>query len=141
MPNISSRFLVWDRPAAYPFFDLISQDTDPGKVFDLGVDLHDYNGSVYITTKHIIEMGESIGMASIEEVARLNAHIASLESQIGRLPTAQEDLKNGLASLVSKFHSDLLNDSPSVPVPVEEPESDDSFLDEAERNTGDPFSL
>lgn len=141
MPNISSRFILWDKPIAYPFFDLILRDTDPGPVFDLSVDLNDYNGSVYITAKHIIEMGTSIGMASIEEVARLNAHIESLEAQIGRLPTAQKDLKDGLASLVSKFHSDLLNDTLDIPPSVEEPAEIDPEPIEPERDTRDAFSL
>jgi hypothetical protein len=139
--QISSRFILWERPAAYPFFDLILRDTDPGPVFDLSVDLHDYNGSVYITQDHIIEMARSIGMATVGDVAEMNAHITSLETQISKLPTAQEELKNGLASLVSKFHSDLLNDDPVLPVVVPEPEPADPVAPYTERETVGPFSL
>lgn len=129
----SSRFLVWDKPLAYPFYDLINRDTAPGPVFDLNVEMQDYNGRVYIATPHIIEMAQSLGMATIDEVAEMRAEIAELKKQINRLPNAQENLKSGIDSLVSEFLSDLRNDKPDVPVPVEEPELDTSFLDEDKR--------
>lgn len=125
----------WDKPLAYPFFDLVLRDTGAVPVFDMGVDLHDYNGSVYIREDHIIEMARSIGMATVEDVAEMRAYIAKLEAQINKLPTAQEELKVGLANLVSKFHSDLLADDASPAVGNSEPEPDDSFLADIERTT------
>lgn len=136
-----TRFMRWERPIAYPFFDIALRDTGAVPVFDMGVDLHDYNGSVYIREDHIIEMARSIGMATVEDVAEMRAYIAKLEAQINKLPTAQEELKVGLANLVSKFHSDLLADDSEPPVGNKEPESDDSFLADIERAPKSPAGL
>lgn len=141
MNAISSRFLVWPKPLSYPFYDLINRDTNPGPVFDLAVELSDYNGSVYLRVDSVIEMARVLGMATTDEVSALNAHIASLESQISKLPSAQEELKNGLASLVGKFHRDLLSDDPVIPVVAEEPEPLDKLFEDAERKAVRPASL
>lgn len=136
-----TRFTHWDRPHAYPFFDIVTRDTNDGGCFDLSVLLEDYTGSLFLRDEHVIEMARSLGMATVDEVAVLRAHVESLEAQISRLPKAQEELKNGLASLVSNFHRDLLTDDVVVSVPVEESKSDDSFLDEAIGKSESPFSL
>ena len=141
MNAISSRFLVWPKPLSYPFYDLVNRDTDPGPVFDLAVELSDYSGSVYLRVDTVIEMARVLGMATTAEVSVLKAHIDSLESQIGKLPQAQEELKNGLASLVSKFHTDLLADDPVVSVVIQEPEPIDKFLKDAEREAIGPAGL
>ncbi len=141
MNAISSRFLVWPKPLSYPFYDLLNRDTDPGPVFDLAVELNDYTGSVYLSVNSVIEMARVLGMATTAEVSVLNAHIADLERQIGKLPQAQEELKNGLASLVGKFHSDLLNDDPIVSVVVQEPDTFAELLKSAEREAIGPASL
>lgn len=141
MNAISSRYLVWPKPLSYPFYDLINRDTTPGPVFDLNVELSDYNGSVYLSVNSVIEMARVLGMATTDEVAALNARIAELESQIGKLPQAQEELKNGLASLVSKFHTDLLTDDSVVPVDIQEPEPFVEFLANSEREAIGPASL
>lgn len=136
-----TRFIHLDRPLAYPYFDIILRDTNPGDCFDLSVLLEDYTGSLYVRDEHIIEMARSLGMATRDEVAEMKAHIAELEARIDRLPAAQEELKDGLSALVIKFRSDLLADSIGIPVPVESAESDDSFLDETERDSKQAFSL
>lgn len=141
MNAISSRFLVWPKPLSYPFYDLLNRDTNPGPVFDLAVELNDYTGSVYLSVNSVIEMARVLGMATTDEVSALNAHIASLESQISKLPQAQEELKNGLASLVGKFHRDLLTDDLVVPVVVQEPESLDKLFEDAEREAIGPAGL
>lgn len=136
-----TRFLHLDSPLAYPFFDIITRDTNPGGCFDLSVLLEDYTGSLYVRDEHIIEMARSLGMATRDEVSALNGHIASLESQISRLPDAQKELKDGLTALVSKFHNDLIGDTGGVLLPVEDAEQDHSWLDESERESEQTFSL
>lgn len=136
-----TRFVHLDRPLAYPFFDIITRDTNTGGCFDLSVLLEDYTGSLYIRDGHIIEMARALGMETRDEVASMKAYIAELEARIDRLPAAQEELKDGLSALVIKFRSDLLADSISVPVPVEKPEPELDFLDEAERESKQAFSL
>lgn len=109
-----TRFVHLDKPLAYPFFDIVTRDTNAGGCFDLSVLLEDFTGSLYVRDGHIIEMARSIGMATAEETAILRQEVAELKAQIDRLPSAQEELKNGLANLVSKFHTDLLAD-PDIP--------------------------
>lgn len=136
-----TRFSHWDSPHAYPFFDIVLRDTNSGGCFDLSVLLEDFTGSVFLRDEHVIEMARSLGMATADEVTELKSVITSLESQIARLPEAQEELRNGLANLVSQFHSDLLGDRPELPVDSEEPESDTAFLDEPAGESKPSFSL
>jgi len=139
--HTSSRFLVWDKPLAYPFYDLINRDTDPGPVFDLNIEMQDYTGRVYLALPTVIEMAQSLGMATIEEADAMRAEIAELKKQINRLPSAQENLKSGIDSLVSEFLADLRNDKSDVPLPVEEPELDYTFLNETKREAVRPIGF
>lgn len=136
-----TRFVHLDRPLAYPFFDIVTRDTNAGGCFDLSVLLEDYTGSLYVRDAHIVEMARSLGMATSSEVAELKAEIERLKAQIDRLPSAQEELKNGLASLVSKFHNDLTGNDPEPSVGNTEPEPVDSTVEEPERETIGSVSL
>jgi hypothetical protein len=120
----SSRFLLWDKPSAIPYFDIIHQDTR-GPVFDLGIHLDSYDGSVYIHQDDIIEMARTLGMATAEEVDNMQSVIDSLRAQVNKLPKAEEALRNGLDSAVSQFYRDLHTDeSDVVPEPNESAEDD-----------------
>lgn len=110
----SSRFLLWDRPLAYPKFDIINRDTDPGPVFDLGVELESYDGSLYIKPEHIVEMGRTLGMLTKTDADKLRAENEELRRQINVLPQAQKELRDGLDNLTDKFF-DRLNDKYSEP--------------------------
>lgn len=136
-----TRFVYLDRPLAYPFFDIVLRDTNPGGCFDLSVLLEDYTGSLYLRQEHVIEMARSLGMATVDEVAAMKARIQELEGRINRLPEAQEELKNGLAKLVGDFHSRLLSDGSESVVGDLESDPFDRVLEEAERETERPFSL
>lgn len=136
----SSRFLLWDEPNAYPQYDIINRDT-AGPVFDLGVDLDDYNGSIYLRAEHIIEMARDLGMATTEEVQELLAINRKLEDQINVLPKAQEELKNGLDSLVSNFYNHLHNGEPAVPLHIEKPEPVEPKVTEPVGESKPAFSL
>lgn len=115
-PFISSRFLIREKPIAYPFYDLIHQDSQ-GPVFDLNVQMDSYDGSVYLRTDHVIEMGRTLGMATKEEVESLREIITELRRQINTLPFAQEELKSGIDDLVARFYSTIntLHSEPSLP--------------------------
>lgn len=122
-PFVSSRFLIRDTPVAYPFYDLCLQDSQ-GPVFDLNVEMDQYNGSVYLRTDHVIEMARTLGMATVEEVAAMRETIIELRRQINKLPIAQEELKSGIDDLVGQFYStintvtaDDVDDIPDVPEP------------------------
>ncbi|SRR6266498_1131164 len=140
----SSRFLLWDRPNAYPKYDLIDRDPDPGQVFDLGVNLDDYDGQVYLKPRHVIEMARTLGMATMSEVAELRAIIDDLRRQVNRLPLEQEKLKSGIDDLVTSFYSGLHTDSSTESDTVEnntEPEPDDKELADFKRESIKPFSF
>lgn len=129
----SSRFLLWDKPHAYPGYDLIHQDT-AGPVFDLAVVMNSYDGSVYLHQDDVIEMARTLGMATTEEVANMQAVIEELRKQVNRLPKAEEALRNGLDAAVNKFYSDLHSDESDVDdgTPVSEPADDPDNEPESE---------
>ena len=106
---VSSRFLLWDNPRSYPNYDLVHRDTN-GPVFDLGVVLESYDGSVYIHQDDIIEMARTIGMATAAEVEALHDVIDELRRRLNRLPKAEEELRNGLDMAVSSFYRNLSTD-------------------------------
>ncbi len=128
-----TRFIHLDKPLAYPFFDVILRDTNAAPCFDLSVLLEDFTGSLYVRDEHIIEMARTLGMATTDEVAELLHEIAELKAQIERLPSAQEELSNGLANLVSKFHSDLLGIDTEPSVGFEDPVEPTKGFAETER--------
>lgn len=139
-PFVSSRFLIREKPVAYPYYDLIHQDSQ-GPVFDLNVQMDSYDGSVYLRTDHVIEMGRTLGMATAEEVQDLRNTIDDLRRQINSLPLAQEELKSGIDNLVAKFYA-TINTVPSESVdsdPVAEPDNPEP--PQTERKTIGPISL
>lgn len=105
-PFVSSRFLIRERPTAYPHYDLILQDSQ-GPVFDLNVDCDSYDGHVYIRFEHIEEMARTLGMVTKEDAEALNQKIAELSEKIERLPKAQEELKSGLDDLTARFFDSI----------------------------------
>lgn len=142
-PFVSSRFLIREKPTAYPYYDLIHQDSQ-GPVFDLNVEMNAYDGSVYLRTDHVIEMGRTLGMATKEEVAALRETIAELRRQINTLPFAQEELKSGIDDLVARFYATIntLHSEPSLPISdIQVAESNDPEPPETERKTIGPISL
>lgn len=106
-PFASARFLLWEKPLAYPFYDIITRDTNPGKVFDLNIELSSYDGSVYLKPEHVIEMARTLGMLTVEEAEKLRQENKELRRQINKLPVAQEELKNGLDDLTARFFASL----------------------------------
>lgn len=141
-PFVSSRFLIREKPIAYPYYDLCLQDSQ-GPVFDLNVEMDSYNGSVYLRTDHVIEMGRTLGMATAEEVLEYNRTIEGLYNKIALLES-QEDLKSELDRIVDRLRGILAPD----PIESDEPdtgdsvaESDDSKSEETERKTIGPISL
>lgn len=140
-PFASSRYLLWDKPLAAPFFDIIHRDTSPGPVFDLAIELDSYDGSVYIQTRDIVEMGRTLGMLTKEEADSLRKENAELRRQINKLPLAQEELKSGLDDLTARFFANLSTldskpDGNSVPEP-----QDNREPSEPEQSSLKPFSF
>lgn len=133
-PFVSSRFLIREKPLAYPFYDIIHQDSQ-GPVFDLNVEMNSYDGSVYLRTDHVIEMARTLGMATVDEVREMRDIIIDLRRQVNKLPIAQEELKNGIDNLTARFFDYLSTvDAELNPSnPVDEP--DNSEPKEAERKT------
>lgn len=128
----SSRFLLWDQPVAYPFYDVINRSSE-GPVFDLSVELNSYDGSLYLKAEHVIEMARHLGMATVDEVEVLIRENTSLREQIDRLPDAQRVLQDGINSAVHRFYSDLRNSELDVVGIIPEPAEDDRESEKAER--------
>lgn len=140
-PFKSSRFLIWDKPMAYPKFDLITRDTDPGPVFDMNVDLSSYDGSVYIKVEHIVEMARSVGMLTKAEADRLRAENDELRRQINKLPKAQEELKDGLDDLTARFYASINTISDSTGDNSDDSAQNDRESQTAESDAIKPFSF
>lgn len=100
----SGRFVLLDKPAAFPFKDMVT-GTPEGPVFDLSVDFESYDGVGYIKAEHVIEMARILGMATIEEVKEMRAHIATLEARENQLPAHVERLINGINDSVVNFRN------------------------------------
>ena len=139
-PFVSSRFLIRERCISYPYFDIHNMDSI-GPVFDLGVDMDSYDGTVYLRPEYVIDMARTLGMATVEEVAKLRAQNAKLESQINKLPFAQEDLKIGIDNLVSEFYTRINTVDPEPSVDDKEPAEDNRILEEADGETVGPLVL
>lgn len=102
--NGSGRFVLLDKPAAHPFSDIVT-GTPEGPVFDLSVDLEYYTGVAYVKAEHVVEMARTLGMATIEEVKEMRAHIATLEARENQLPAHVESLINGINDSVTNFRN------------------------------------
>lgn len=139
-PFVSSRFLIREKPTAYPYYDLILQDSQ-GPVFDLNVDMNSYDGAVYLRFDHVIEMGRTLGMATKEEVESLHNTISELRRQLNRLPKAQEELKSGLDDLTARFFVNLNTLDPEPTLDFEEPAEADREPAETERETERPLKF
>lgn len=138
---VSSRFLLWEKPLAHPYFDLVTRDTSPGQVFDLGVDLSSYDGSVYIKPEHIIEMARTLGMLTKDDAQKLRAENAELRRQINKLPRVQEELKVGLDDLVAKFFASLNSLDSSSDDSKRTESQDNREPEKANRASESPFSF
>lgn len=122
------RFTRHERPIAHPRRDIVKKTAD-GPVFFL-VDLEHYTGAVYVQEQHIVEMARSIGMLTVEEAAKLYETIDTLKKERDALPSAVEELKNGVDSAVNRFYSGIGDgvaiparaaETPAKPAPKSEP--------------------
>lgn len=138
---VSSRFLLWEKPIAYPFFDVITRDTNPGKVFDLNIDLDSYDGSVYLKPEHVVEMARTLGMMTVEEANKLREENAELRRQVNKLPVAQEELKNGLDDLTARFFASLNTVDNSIDNGSDGPAQDDRKSEDSESDSEQSFSF
>lgn len=143
-PFVSSRFLIREKPVAYPYYDLIIQDS-AGPVFDLNVDMNAYDGAVYLRFEHVEEMARTMGMATAAEVQALKDTIGELQRKLYNLPLAQEELKIGLDALTKRFLDRIDSvDNPNQPtLPIDDEISDEAdFLNEGSDSKSSPsFSL
>lgn len=92
---------------SHPFFDIVTRDTEPGSVFDLGIDLDGYDGSVYLKPEHVAEMARALGMADKDTVDAMRHEINRLNRLVNALPEEARVLEDGMASLVADFHTRL----------------------------------
>lgn len=102
----NGRFKFMEQMQAYPFKEVVNLTPD-GPVFDIGVDLEDYDGVIYIKAEHIVEMARMIGMATVGEVASLNKTIDKLTKEVEVLPERIGAFTDELSSLVSRFHRNI----------------------------------
>lgn len=110
---MASRFRLHEKPLVYPKRDIIKR-TAEGPVFDLGVDLENYTGAVYVQQLHIEEMAQSIGMLTKQQADELYQKIKEYEEREKNHLKNAEELKNGIDSAIERFHS---TSSPAPVVP------------------------
>ena len=97
-----TRFRLRERPSRLNIFG-----TPDGPVFDLGVDLSFFNGPVQIPAAVIVEMGQSIGMLTVEEAAELKENLAYSNAKNEKAALLATELTDGIAVLTDKFYADL----------------------------------
>jgi hypothetical protein len=102
--NGSGRFILLDKPAAFPFKDMVT-GTPEGPVFDLSVDFDRYDGVGYIKAEHVIEMAHVLGMSTKEETEEMRARISQLEREADSLPENVERLINGIDECISNWRN------------------------------------
>jgi len=107
--NADGRFKLLERPAAFPFKNIVTGTPD-GPVFDL-VDVEGYDGVVYITADHVVEMAHILGMKTGEEVEKLHEKIKELEAAKNRLPEGVGELVAGIDELVANYHRGIVSRS------------------------------
>lgn len=124
-----SRFLRLEKPSCYPHFDLVTRDTSVKDVFDLGVDLEGYSGSVFLKITDVQEMARSIGMLSAEDASIIIEENKSLRNQLDNLPNQTEVLKGELDRVISNFHAGLVSPNDASELATGEEASGEPELD------------
>lgn len=124
-----SRFLRLEKPSCYPHFDLVTRDTSVKDVFDLGVDLEGYSGSVFLKITDVQEMARSIGMLSAEDASIIIEENKSLRNQLDKLPKQTEVLKGELDRVISNFHAGLVSPDDALELATGEKASGEPELD------------
>lgn len=110
----TGRFPLRDRPTSFPRRSL--DGTAGGPVFDLGVQLENYDGAVFVPLSWVKEMGRSIGMLAAEEADLLKEEVHIQRSRNEVSVALAEELQSGINDLVGKFNTTLAG---YVPEPME----------------------
>lgn len=106
-----SRFSRHPKPPLYPHMDIHDRDSseNSGGYWDMGIDLENYDGSVYIKTNYIVDIAREIGMVDGAEVVALKEEIASLKRQIRAIDSVKEalerikDVENELSAYLDNY--------------------------------------
>lgn len=97
-----TRFRLRERPSRLNIFG-----NPDGPVFDLGVDLSYFNGPVQVPASVVVEMGQSIGMLTVEESEQLKENLAFATAKNEKAALLATELTDGIAVLTDKFYADL----------------------------------
>lgn len=120
--NAEGRFKLLSKPMAFPFHDVINK-TPEGPVFDL-VDVEGFDGVVYITADHVVEMAKILGMKTEDDVQELHDRINELEAEKDRLPEGVDELVTGINELVATYNRGIVSVATGrelfdIPLPIE----------------------
>lgn len=81
---------------------------DPeSEVVNLGVELQDYNGGLYVPVSVIIEIGQSIGMLTKEQAFDLNEELNKTNAKVEATGALSQELISGITARVDHFYSSL----------------------------------
>jgi hypothetical protein len=109
---------------------------DPNsEVFDLGVDLQDFWGGIYLPLNVVIEMAQSVEMLTKEQANELKAELELKTKQVNKASDLAQELINGVSANIDSFFagidSVILDDNES-----DENESGASGTDSSESEAG-----
>lgn len=82
-------------------------------VFDLGVQLSNYYGEVYVPVAVIVEAGLSMGMLTREQAESIQNELATTKSKVDSAANLAQELSNGISELVDSFYYGLDNVVPT----------------------------
>lgn len=98
-----TRFRLTDTPIK---LDIFGQPDTP--VFDCGVNLSMYDGPIYLPLAIVVEMAQSIGMHTEEQVASLKASLSLAEKKINRAVELTKELTNvTIQNIADEFSNSL----------------------------------
>lgn len=107
-----SRFINHPKPPLFPHFDINDRDTseNDGGYWDMGVELENYDGPVYIKSHYIQEIARLMGMVDGEKVAELEQEIellrnsADIAKSLEKIPERLEELRDEFVNHLAHYN-------------------------------------
>lgn len=114
-----SRFINHPKPPLFPHFDIHDRDSseNDGGYWDMGVDLENYDGPVYIKSHYIQEIARLMGMVDGDQVAELKQENellregADIAKSLEKIPERLEELRDELAGHLAHYNDGRVNNN------------------------------
>lgn len=112
-----TRFRKVEKPEAIPFRDIHDQDSS-NPVWDMGVDLEAFSGSIYIKEHYILEIARLAGMVPEEKYKKLLEENEILRKKVEitasveEIPVKMGELQSELNLYLAAYRSESVDSEP-----------------------------